>query len=141
MTTVIQKPSIQINQFAKLTARAVLISVTLNIALYTIGTLGGWLPAVATSGDVTLAPVLIFSVVPPILGAIFFYVLARVMNRPKATQLFIGLSSLVLIGMSIGPVTNIIDPKVGTVLLLELMHLVVAFPIMYLLTKKLDEPR
>jgi len=42
---------------------------------------------------------------------------------------------VVLIGMAITPITNLVDPTVGTVLVLEVMHLAVGLPVMYFLTK------
>jgi hypothetical protein len=118
---------------------AIVVAVVLNLILYFIATAINALPAENTMGQqITLTPVLIFTVVPAILAAILYYVLVRFLDYERANRWFLVVASIVLIAMAITPITNLVDPTVDTVLILEVMHLAAGLPVMYFLTKSAE---
>lgn len=141
MTTATQSSATQsatkpaLGRIARATGFSIIIAVVLDLVLYGIGVAGGWLPVLAVAGEVNLAPVLLFSVVPPIIGALLYYFLSRFLKQTTANIWFLVLASLVLLGMTVGPITNLVDPTVGAVMLLEIMHLAVGLPVMYFLIR------
>ena len=132
-TTDSLKPTL--SQIARATGIAIGVAVVLNLVLYFISTAAGWLPTASIQGDITLVPILMFSVVPPLVGAVLYYILLRFLSYARANLVFVIIASIVLIGMALTPITGLIEPTVGTVMMLEIMHLVVGLPTMYFLTK------
>lgn len=118
-------------------AIGIVIAAVLNIILYFIATAIGALPAMASMGQpITLAPVLIFTVGGGIAATVLYLILTRFLAHGRANTTFVIIASLVIIGMAFTPITNIVEPTVSTVLILEIMHLAAALPPMYTLTKR-----
>ncbi len=126
------KPTL--GQIAKATGLAIAVAAIVNIVLYFISAAAGWLPAESTQGTITLPILLTASIVPPIAGAVLYYILTRFLSYARANLVFVVISSIVLIAMAFTPIVNTIDPTVGTVMILQITHLVVGLPTMYFLT-------
>ncbi len=136
MSAVIRSPKPTVGTIARATGMAIGVAVVLNIVLYFIASSAGWLPAETTMGtQIELVPVLLFTIVPAIVGAIVYIVLLRFLTHERANFFFVVLASIALIGMAVTPLTDLVTPTFGTVLILEIMHLVVGLPVMYFLTK------
>lgn len=124
---------------AKATGLALVVALVVNTVLYFISTAAGWLPVANSFGqEISLVPVLLFTVVPAIAAGVFYFVLTRFLSYANANRWFLIIASLVLIVMALTPITGLTTPTFGAVLMLEIMHLVVGLSIMYYLTKSLQ---
>lgn len=140
MTTIVDtsigtsRPSI--GSIVKAAGMAIAVAVILNAILYFLSDALGWLPLATTfAQEITLVPILIFSIMPIIIGTVIYFILTRFMTHSRANQIFVILSSIVLIIMAITPLTNLANPTFAGVMMLQIMHLVVGLPTMYFLTK------
>ncbi|MEZ4711770.1 MAG: DUF6069 family protein [Caldilineaceae bacterium] len=117
-------------------AIGIVIAVGLNLILYFVSTTIGALPIMSGLGQpITLAPVLNFTIGGGAVGTILYLILTRFFIRERANTIFVTIAALVLIGMSLTPITSIPEPTMATVLMLEIMHLAAGLPPMYTLTK------
>ncbi len=127
------KPTL--GQIAKATGLAIAMAVIINTVLYFVSRAAGWLPTMSNQGEITLVPILIFSIVPLLLGAVLYYILSRFLSYERAGLVFAIIGAIVLIGMAITPLTGLQNPTVGAVTMLEIMHLAAGLPAIYFLTK------
>lgn len=136
MTAAVATPKPTLASVARAAAIGIGIAILLNVVLYFIATSVGWLPAPTAMGtEITLEPVLMFAIGPSILGVILYFVLTRFFTPvERANRIFVIIASLALIVMAATPL-SLPAPTVGTVLILEIMHLAVGLPVMYALTK------
>ena len=136
MSALVSTPKPTVGSIARATGMAIGVAVVLNIVLYFIATSVGWLPVETKMGTwVELVPVLLFTIGPAIVGAISYVVLLRFLTYERANLYFVVLASIALILMAVTPLTSLVAPTLGTVVILEIMHLAVGLPVMYFLTK------
>jgi hypothetical protein len=106
-----------------------------NAILYLVGAaLGGFPSTVLTplGAPITLAPVLIMSIVPVLLGTLAYQILTRL--PVKANLWFVVITAVVFIVMFPGPL-GIPGAPTLMIVLLEVMHVVTAGAAVYFLTR------
>jgi len=137
MTAAIGSPKPTIASVARATGIAIGVAIAINIVLYFIATSAGWLPAPTAMGtEITLLPVLIFTIGPSIIGALLYFAMTRFLSPvERANRIFVIVASIALIVMAGSPF-SLPNPTFGTALILEIMHLAVGLPVMYFLTKQ-----
>ncbi|CAN5874751.1 hypothetical protein BH10CHL1_BH10CHL1_22290 [soil metagenome] len=111
------------------------ITAVVNAILYLVGSaLGNMPPLITPMGTpLTLAPVLLMSIVPLLLATLVYTVLTRLTPR-RANLIFIIIAVLVFIGFLFGPL-QLAGAPMGMILLLEIMHVVATGSIVYSLTR------
>jgi hypothetical protein len=136
MTTAVESPKPTIASIARAAGIGIGVAIVINVVLYFIATSAGWLPALTTMGtEITLVPVIIFSIGPSIIGALLYFALTRFITPvARANQIFVIIASIALILMAATPFT-LPAPTFGAVLILQIMHVAVGLPVMYALTK------
>ncbi len=135
MTTAVTSSRPTPGTIARATGMALGVAIVLNVILYFVATGAGWLPAETAMGTlIELVPVLIFTIVPSIIGALIYFGLTRRFAREQANRIFVIVASIALIVMAASPF-SLPSPTFGTAMILEIMHLVVGLPVMYFLTK------
>jgi purine-cytosine permease-like protein len=115
---------------------AALIAVVANVAIYLIANAAGAIDATVVNpmGDpIGLAAVLSLTIGAAIVAAILFALLVRFAPRPGT--IFLAVAALVFALFLMGPFN--LGAPVAMVLVLELMHLVVALPLVLLLLRTL----
>lgn len=116
-------------------AMATAVSAVGNAILYFVGAaLGGFPTDVLTplGYPITLAPVLIMSIVPVLLGTIAYTILTRLPVNPNLW--FTIITGVIFIAMFFNPFTLAGAPAL-MIVLLEVMHVVTAGAAIYFLTR------
>ncbi|MBI1298091.1 hypothetical protein GC175_24415 [bacterium] len=136
MTTAIASPQPTFASVARAAGIGIGVAIAINVVLYFIATSAGWLPALTSMGtEITLLPVLLFSIGPSIIGALIYFALTRFVKPvARANHTFAIIASIALIVMAATPL-GLAAPQFGNVMILEIMHLAVGLPVMYFLTK------
>ncbi|CAN5820759.1 hypothetical protein BH24DEI2_BH24DEI2_21860 [soil metagenome] len=104
-----------------------IIAAVLNAIVYFIAraVLGGpLLVDTPVSDDISLVPILLFSLVPALLAGAVYWGLDKFLANPNPA--FLTLAAVVFLAFSIGPITAALSPVTGWAL--EIMHGVVAVP-------------
>ena len=127
------------NRLVPAAARAAAIAVAANTALYVVARLAGAYPAgtVLTSaapGAPSLLAIVGLSILAPATALGLVAVLNRFVPRPGAVFLVVAVS--VLAGFAGGPLS--LDATLATKATLEVMHLIVAVPIVFELMRALE---
>jgi hypothetical protein len=119
------------NRLLPAAARAAAIAVAANTALYVVARLAGAYPAgtVLTGAGASGAPSLLAIVGLSILASATALGLVAVLTRfvPRPGAVFLVIAASVLAGFAGGPLS--LDAPLATTITLEVMHLVVAVPI------------
>lgn len=92
---------------------------------------------VTGTGEVTLANVLVFTVLGGTAGAMLAYLVRRFARRPRVT--FISMTLVALAGYAVVPFTA--AASLETAIWLNVFHLVVAIPVIGVLTRYLPKDR
>lgn len=110
---------------------AAAIAVVLNIVLFYAGTMD---PSVLnpTGQPISLGAVLAFSVIPPLAAAALLYGLLRFVPG-RALPIFWAIAAVVFVAFIFGPFS--LGAPAGMVWTLQLMHVAVAVPTVWLLTR------
>lgn len=136
MTTATTNPRPDFATVVRAGAIALAIATVVNTLLFLIANAAGAIDATViapTGGPIGLSNVLILSVAPPIVATLLFALLARFTPRPGA--IFVAIAALVFVGFLFGPFS--LGGPVAMVVVLQLMHVVVAVPVVVLLLRTL----
>jgi hypothetical protein len=131
-----RRPTAAPSAIARAGGLAALIAVVANVAIYLVAAAVGAIdPTVAgpTGDPIGLTAVLILTIGPAIVATALFALLARFTPRPGA--IFLAIAALVFAAFLFGPFN--LGAPLAMVLVLELMHLVVAIPVVALLLRTL----
>ncbi|MEZ4636922.1 MAG: DUF6069 family protein [Caldilineaceae bacterium] len=136
MRSAVTPPKPTLASIARAAGIGIGVAILLNVILYFVATGAGWLPAPTSMGTViTIVPVLMFSIVPSILGAVVYFAITRYISpMARANHIFAIVASIVLVVMAASPL-GLAAPTVGTAMTLEIMHLAAGLPLIYTLTK------
>lgn len=116
---------------------AAVIAAVVNGILYAVGAATGNMPQsiITPAGyPITLAPMLIMSIVPLLIGTLAYTILTRFVANPLANRIFVIVSILLLIVMAITPL-QLPGAPLGMIVILELAHLVAGGALIYGLTR------
>ena len=115
---------------------AAVIATAINLVLFAIGRATGAISptveVVPGMGPLEWTNVALLSVGPPFVAALILFALARFLARPLAV--FYGVSVVVFVLFLFGPL-NMAGASAAQVWLMELMHVVVAVPVVGLLAR------
>ncbi|MEM9005699.1 MAG: DUF6069 family protein [Cyanobacteria bacterium P01_F01_bin.86] len=115
---------------------ATVMAVFINLALYLIGSTFTFpANAIAPTGDpVTVAPVILASILGGLAATIGYLLLTRFFSRVMAKRIVWVLTGLTLAGMFFTPF-GIENVPIAQIVILEIMHLVAALPVWWLTRK------
>jgi len=116
---------------------AAVVAAALNAILYQVGAATGNMPAdfITPLGyPITLAPMVIMSIVPLLLGTLAYTILTRFVKNPLANRIFVGVSIVLLILFAFSPL-QLVNPPSGMVIILEVAHLIAGGALIYALTR------
>ena len=116
---------------------AAVIAAVLNAILYLVGAATGNMPQTVLTPmgqPITIAPMIIMSILPLLIGALAYTILTRFVNNPLANRIFVIVSILLLIGMAFSPLQLPTAP-LGMIVILEVAHLVAGGALIYSLTR------
>lgn len=126
-----------IRSLAKLWAAGTSIAVLLVVAAYLAAAEVSGPLAVAGSGEVTLGNVIGFTIFGGTVGAVLAYVVGRFARRPGLT--FLAVALIALAGYAVVPFTA--AESFATAIWLNVFHLVVAIPVIGMLSRSLPGNR
>ncbi len=131
-----QRPTLSLPKLLAAAGLAALIATSVNLTLFAIGRATGALSptveVVAGMGPLEWSSVALLSLVPPFVAALILFALARFLARPLPA--FYGMSAVVFVLFAFGPL-NMEGASAAQVWLMELMHVVVAVPVLWLLAR------
>ena len=81
----------------------------------------------------TIVPIIMSSIVPPLIAAILFFILEKYTSN--GFKIFSIVATILFVIFLFNPFTGIKGVTIGYALVLELMHLVVFLPLMFFLWK------
>lgn len=116
---------------------AAVVAAVINGILYAVGAATGNMPQsiISPAGyPITLAPMLIMSIVPLLIGTLAYTILTRFVANPLANRIFVIVSILLLIAMAITPL-QLPGAPLGMIIILEVAHLVAGGALIYGLTR------
>lgn len=118
--------------------RAAIVAVVVNLILFfvgrTTGAISGTIEVVPGMGPLEWGPVVMLSVLPPLGAAVLLFALARFLARPLPA--FFALAAVVYVAFAIGPF-NVVGASAAQFVLMQLMHVVVAVPVLLWLPRAL----
>ncbi|MEM8546322.1 MAG: DUF6069 family protein [Cyanobacteria bacterium P01_H01_bin.119] len=112
---------------------ATVAAVVINAALYLMGSTFTFpADAITPTGDpVTVAPVILASILGGLVATISYFLLTRFLARVTANRVMWVLTGVVLIGMFFTPF-GIENVPIAQIVILEIMHFVAALPVWWL---------
>ena len=116
---------------------AAVIAAVLNAILYLVGAATGNMPQTVLTPmgqPITIAPMIIMSILPLLIGTLAYTILTRFVNNPLANRIFVIVSILLLIGMAFSPL-QLPGAPLGMIVILEVAHLVAGGALIYGLTR------
>lgn len=126
-----------IRSVTKLWAAGTGMAVVLVAAAYLLANRVAGPLVVTDAGEITLANVLGFTILGGTVGAVFAYVTGRFARRPQLT--FLALTLIALAGYAVVPFTA--SESAETAIWLNILHVVVAIPVIGMLTRYLPKNR
>jgi hypothetical protein len=108
-----------------------------NALIYLLGAATGNMPqdVLTPQGTpITLALMVIMSIVPLLIGTFAYMILTRFTAKPLANRIFVVVSILLLILMAISPL-QLAGAPIGMVVILEVVHLIAGGVLIYALTR------
>ena len=112
------------------------LAAVINVAIYYLSISMGWidtdLPVSPDGQPLTVAAMIIASILPAILGGVIYWLLVRYTKRPN--PIFYILSAIVVIAFVFSPF-SIQNVPTSMVVILEIAHLVVAAAVVYFLVQ------
>lgn len=116
---------------------AAVVAAALNAILYQVGAATGNMPAdlITPAGyPITIAPMVIMSIVPLLLGTLAYTILTRFVKKPLANRIFVGVAIVLLILFAFSPL-QLVNPPLGMVIILEVAHVIAGGALIYALTR------
>ncbi len=116
---------------------AAVAAAVVNALIYLIGAATGNMPQdvlTPQGGPITLAIMVIMSIVPLLVGTLAYMILTRFTAKPLANRIFVIVSILLLILMAITPL-QLAGAPIGMIVILEVVHLIAGGALIYALTR------
>ena len=130
------KQKVNLKQSLTAGAMAAGVAVVINAILFTVFHRAGILTDdifVQPNQPLTIVPIIMSSIVPPLIAAILFFLLEKYTSN--GFKIFSIVSTILFVIFLVNPFTGIKGVTIGYALVLELMHLVVFLPLMFFLRK------
>lgn len=137
MTIAATQPKPAIGSIWRNAVIGAVVAAVINAVLFFVGAAMGGFPqnVITPAGQpITVVPVILFSIVPILLGAVGYTILSRFTNR--ANLIFTIVTVVIFIAMIYSPIPLLqVGAPMLMVILLEIMHVVVAGAAIYFLTR------
>lgn len=116
---------------------AAVVAAVLNAILYQVGVATGNMPTdfiTPVGYPLTIAPMVIMSIVPLLVGTLAYTILTRFVKNPLANRIFVGVAILLLILFAFSPL-QLVNPPLSMVIILEIAHVIAGGALIYALTR------